>query len=140
MDLRKKIILVAVMLLILFRVALTMFRSPALPEGEYLVEMTAENFKFTPNEIRVKVGTKVTVKVRSLEDKHGIAFKLIAEGQKEGSPPGLLFQAPTPDWVLRKGEEKVIQFTAERPGTYEFSCSVFCGMGHNGMLGRVIVE
>jgi len=140
MNRRKKIILVAVILPVLLAIAQGRFFSRPVPSGEYRAEVNAENFKFTPALIRVKTGTKVTLTVRALDDKHGIAFKLVAEGQAEGSPPGLRFATPTPDWILEKGRDNIIEFTAERPGTYEFSCSVFCGMGHNGMLGRVIVE
>lgn len=110
------------------------------PDGDQVIAMTAENFKFTPPEVRVKAGRKLTLKVTSIDDKHGIAFKLIPEGQPEGSPAGLQFGKTPPDWVLEKGKEVTIEFTALRPGRYEFACSVFCGMGHNGMLGRVIVE
>ena len=140
MDRRRKIILLAVILLVLAAITQRRFASKPVPEGEFHLEMTAENFKFTPREIRVKAGTKVTLKVRALDDKHGIAFKLVAAGMPEGTPPGLRFQTLAPDWVLEKGQEKVIEFTAERPGRYEFACSVFCGMGHDGMLGRIIVE
>ncbi len=141
MDRKKKIILIAVFVPLLLALSQGLwFRRSELHEGNPVIEMTAENFKFTPAEIRVRAGARVTLKVRALDDKHGIAFKLLAEGQPEGSAPGLRFATPAPDWTLKKGEEKVIEFVAERPGRYEFACSVFCGMGHNAMLGRIIVE
>ncbi len=114
--------------------------SGSLYTGEGVIEMTAENFKFTPRVIRVKEGTRVRIHIRSLDDDHGIAFKIVPAGQPEDSPPGLRFATSHPDWILKKGTGQNIEFVAERRGTYEFSCSVFCGMGHNGMLGRILVE
>ncbi len=140
MNKRNKLIAILLVPIFLILAKGLLNRRDAVQDGNPVIEMTAENFKFTPREIRVKAGAHVTIKLTSLDDKHGIAFKVVPEGQPEGSPPGLRFDTPKPDWPLQRGKEKVIQFVAERPGTYEFSCSVFCGMGHNGMLGRVIVE
>lgn len=138
---RRNVILIALLAGTLGALALAFFGSRSgAPDGDQVIAMTAENFKFTPSEVRVKAGRKLTLKVTSIDDKHGIAFTLIPEGQPEGSSAGLQFSKSPPDWVLEKGKEVTIEFTALRPGRYEFACSVFCGMGHNGMLGRVIVE
>lgn len=127
-------------LALVFSIAATRwFTSPA-RKGEVAIEMLAEDFRFKPHEIRVKTGARVTLRIRATDDKHGIAFKLVPEGQPEGSAPGLQFSTANPDWILEKGQEQTIRFTALRPGRYEFACSVFCGMGHNEMLGRIVVE
>lgn len=140
MNRRKQLIAIVMVPVFLILARGMLNRRAAVLEGNPVIEITAENFKFTPREIRVQAGARVTLRVRALDDKHGIAFKVTAEGQPEGSAPGLRFAAAKPDWPLERGKETVIEFVAERPGTYEFACSVFCGMGHNGMLGRVFVE
>jgi cytochrome c oxidase subunit 2 len=33
-----------------------------------------------------------------------------------------------------------VQFTASKTGTFSFFCTVFCGAGHGGMNGKLIVE
>ncbi len=87
------------------------------------LEMTAEHYHFTPDLIRVKAGTLVTLKVTSIDGTHG--FKLGAFGIDER---------------LDEHQTKVIRFFASQKGEYGFSCSHFCGIGHFGMNGKVIVE
>lgn len=140
MSKEKTILIVAALVLVVSVAATRWFASSAQKEGEMVVEMVAEDFRFKPAEIRVKGGTRVILKIRATDDKHGIAFKLVAEGKPEAGPAGLRFNHPVPDWVLEQGKEKTIEFVAVLPGRYEFACSVFCGMGHDGMRGRVVVE
>ena len=137
---REKSILIIAALLLIGSIAATRWFSSSEKEGELVVEIVAEEFQFKPAEIRVRAGTRVILKVRAIDKKHGIAFKVIPIGKPEGSPAGLQFFQPEPDWVLAKGKETTIEFVAVLPGRYEFACSVFCGMGHNGMLGRIVVE
>ena len=42
--------------------------------------------------------------------------------------------------VLKKGEPATIEFTADKTGTFRFSCSKYCGSGHKRMKGELIVE
>jgi heme/copper-type cytochrome/quinol oxidase subunit 2 len=44
------------------------------------------------------------------------------------------------DELLRKGEQRTTEFTANESGTFAFQCSHFCGLGHKGMKGELIVE
>jgi cytochrome c oxidase subunit 2 len=44
------------------------------------------------------------------------------------------------DQTLKPGEPTTIEFTADKAGTFEFKCSVYCGMGHQKMKGKLIVE
>ena len=45
------------------------------------IDMTAESYKFTPEVIRVKVGTLVTLKIKAIDGTHG--FQLNAFGIDE---------------------------------------------------------
>ncbi len=85
--------------------------------------MTAERFHFTPAEIRVKAGTLVHIDLKSIDGTHG--FQLAAFGIDEH---------------LEEGVEKKIEFYAPKPGEYPFRCSHFCGLGHLGMTGKIVVE
>ncbi len=87
------------------------------------VEMTAEHFHFTPDIVRVKQGTLVTIKIRAIDGTHG--FSLGAFGIDER---------------IEENETKTIEFYAGERGEYGFRCSHFCGIGHLGMTGKVIVE
>ena len=103
---------------------------PAVPEdlhrdsvARQTIEMTAEHFHFTPEVLRIKQGTLVTLKIRALDGTHG--FKLGAYGIDETIP---------------EQETKTVEFYAGEKGEYGFKCSHFCGIGHLGMTGKVIVE
>lgn len=87
------------------------------------IEMTAERYHFSPDVLHLKVGTLVQIKVRSINGTHG--FKLGDFGIDE---------------TIEEGETKVIEFYAQEKGEYGFHCSHFCGIGHFGMSGKVIIE
>lgn len=87
------------------------------------IEVTAEKFHFTPEVIRVKKGTLVTLKITAIDGTHG--FDLGAFGIDER---------------LNEHETKVVEFYAAEKGEFGFHCSHFCGMGHMGMKGRLIIE
>lgn len=87
------------------------------------VEMTAERFRFVPEVVHVTQGTLVTIKITSIEGTHG--FRLGAFGIDE---------------TIQVNETKTVEFYASKPGEYDFQCSHFCGIGHLGMTGKVVVE
>ena len=87
------------------------------------IEMTAEHFHFTPEVIKVKEGTLVNLKLTAIDGTHG--FALDAFGIEE---------------ELMENKPKTVQFYAAKKGEYKFHCAHFCGIGHLGMTGKVIVE
>jgi cytochrome c oxidase subunit II len=87
------------------------------------VEMTAEHFHFTPEEVHVPQGTLVTLKITALDGTHG--FDLGAFGIDE---------------TIAEKETKTVTFYAEKKGSFGFHCSHFCGIGHLGMTGKIIVD
>ena len=105
-----------------------------------VIEMTAKKYAYTPSEIRVKKGTRVQLKIRAIDRTHGFKIALYPEGASESGGPGLKFDPQQDNFKLAKNEERVIEFVAERAGSYPFKCSVFCGLGHSGMKGLLIVE
>ena len=80
------------------------------------LELTAVNYKFTPNVIKVKKGDQVKLVITARDRDHG--FKLAA------------FHI---DQRLPKGEAVTVEFTADQAGTFPFQCSVFCGLGRRKM-------
>ncbi len=105
--------------------------------------MTAKTFEFVPNEIHVKVGERVQIKLHSADRAHGLTLNLYPEGESEDGNPGLAFDHPQDDAKVEKHKDRVIEFVAARAGTYDFKCSVQCSMlshGHDRMTGKLIVE
>jgi len=108
----------------------------------HVIEVTAKTFEFIPNEIRVKAGERVQIKLRTADRAHGLKLNIYAEGASEDGNPGLLFDHPQDDAKVEKNKDRVIEFIAARPGTYDFNCSVRCSMmshGHDQMTGKLIV-
>jgi cytochrome c oxidase subunit II len=87
------------------------------------IRMTAKKYEYDPAVITVKEGEHVKLIITALDDDHG--FKI----------DGLHI-----DQLLKKGEPTTIEFTADATGTFPFQCSHFCGLGHKGMKGELIVE
>ncbi len=85
--------------------------------------ITAKRFDFTPSTITVDKGDQVRLKITSTDVTHG--FAIDEYGIDERLPPN---------------QEAVIEFTADKAGAFTFYCSVFCGSGHSGMNGQLIVE
>ncbi|HLD04610.1 MAG TPA: cupredoxin domain-containing protein [Candidatus Nanoarchaeia archaeon] len=92
-------------------------------EGVKEFSLVAKQFEFVPNEIRVKKGDRVKLRVKSIDTQHG--FRLPDFGVEV---------------TLEPDQEKVVEFTADQAGTFDFYCSVFCGAGHGNMRGLLFVE
>lgn len=104
-----------------------------------VIDLAAKKYEFTPAEIRVKRGAHVQIKLRPTDREHGLKLKARAEGAEKGSEPRLRLIGPE-EIKVKENQEGVLEFVAEKPGTYEFACAKFCGFGHGKMKGKVIVE
>ena len=96
--------------------------APATP-GAHEIQVTAKKYTFSPDPIRVKKGEHVRLIITATDHDHG--FKL---------------EAFNVDQKLKKGVPTTVEFTPDKAGTFPFKCSHFCGMGHGGMKGTLIVE
>ena len=87
------------------------------------IDLTATNWYFDPETVVVKQGERIRLRVRASGRDHGIA--LPAYGIEK---------------TVREGTEETIEFTADKKGTFPFSCPTYCGEGHDGMSGTLIVS
>lgn len=104
------------------------------------IDISAKKYEFTPSEIHVKAGEHVRLTVHSVDETHGIKLTLYPEGSKDKTIVGLKFDHPEDNGKVEKNVDQVLDFIAEKPGTYEFQCAKVCGMHHGKMKGQVIVE
>jgi len=88
------------------------------------IEMIASRFKFEPETLQVTEGDRVRLTVRSTDTEHGFSIKRMNVRVA----------------VPKTGEPVTVEFVAERPGTYEFKCSEYCGSGHGRMKGQLVVS
>ena len=107
-----------------------------------VIQITAKKYEFSPSCVHVKAGTKVKLKITAIDENHGFKSAIVSDGADSSARPGLEFASPQANdgWRLKKGRETTIEFFAEAPGTYEFRCSVVCGIHHNRMKGQVVVD
>jgi heme/copper-type cytochrome/quinol oxidase subunit 2 len=108
----------------------------------HVIEVIAKTFEFTPNEIHVRAGERVQIKLHSADRAHGLKLSVYPEGASEDGASGLVFEHPQDEAKVDKHHDRVIEFLAARPGTYDFKCSVQCSMGHghDRMTGKLIVD
>lgn len=87
------------------------------------IKMTVKKYEYSPAEIRVKQGERVRLLITALDRKHGIELKEFNVKSE-----------------LEEKKETAVEFVASKAGTFEFKCSVYCGMGHGKLKGKLIVE
>ena len=105
-----------------------------------MIQVAAKNFEFEPSVIRVKAGEKIQLKLTSVDRTHGIHISPFPAGGQPNTPPGLSFTYGDDCLKLKKDLTATVEFTAEAPGSYAFSCCKKCGTGHARMKGQIIVE
>ncbi len=88
-----------------------------------VIAVTAANFTFTPNVIRIKKGDKIQLKLVGSEGMHGLAVDGL----------GINVKVSTGDTVM-------VDIPTDTTGTFSFRCSVPCGPGHKEMVGTIVIE
>lgn len=96
-------------------------KDTAVARKEFVI--TLKQWSFTPSVITVKKDDMVALKLRSVDVTHGLAL------------PDFNVNAN-----VKAGETKTVEFKADKAGTFNFACSVYCGVGHGSMTGKLIVE
>src|SRR3989338_2094389 len=93
----------------------------AVARKEFVV--TLKQWSFSPSVITVKKDDVVTLKLRSVDVTHSLAL------------PNFNINVN-----VKAGETKTVEFKADKIGSFNFVCGVYCGVGHGGMTGKLIVE
>lgn len=115
-------------------------QAPAQDQNVQVLEMTAKRYKFTPSPLHVKRGMKIQLRITALDHVHGFKINIYPDGADAKGAPGLLFTTPKECWRLEKEQVTTIEFVAQTAGSYPFKCCTFCGFGHMGMKGELIVD
>ena len=88
------------------------------------VQMTAKKYEFSPSTVEVKAGTKIVFKITAVDHEHGFEI----EGVKDSCVK------------IKKGDTATVEYVAEKPGTVEFRCCSYCGLGHGKMKGKIVIQ
>jgi cytochrome c oxidase subunit 2 len=90
--------------------------------ADKVVRITAKKFEFEPAEITLKKGEEVVIELTTLDRSHG--FKVPALGWRVEALPG---------------ETVRLRVTPDKEGSFEVTCDVFCGEGHEEMEAKIVV-
>ena len=121
-DTHRRALMSAAGALALSSVALLAFAKPKPKPKERVIKVIAKKFEFVPREIRVKQGETVLLQFTAPEVPMG--FSLPDFGLRADIMPGKL---------------ATLRLTADKTGSFDFLCDVFCGSGHEDMSGTLIV-
>lgn len=89
----------------------------------FVVYSKAQAFSFMPMEMKVKKGVPVTFYMTSPDVQHGFHI-----------------ENTTVNVQVLPGEVAKVVYTFENAGEYRINCNEYCGLGHQNMFGKVIVE
>ena len=91
-------------------------------DNEYQLNIVVSAFAFTPNQIEIPKGSKVTINVTSKDVIHG--FEVAGTNVNMMVEPGYI---------------NTLTHTFNQPGEYPILCNEYCGAGHHMMTGRIKV-
>ena len=95
---------------------------PSITPQERTFRIDAQQFAYSPSELKVNPGDKVIIQLVSTDVVHG----LYVDGYDisiEADP----------------GQTKTLTFIANKPGSFRFRCNVTCGAMHPFMIGKLTV-
>ena len=91
--------------------------------GAHEIQVTLRRYDFTPGTLRVRKGDQVKLVMAAADHDHGFKLDDFNINQK-----------------IPKGTTVVVEFIADKAGTFQFRCSNVCGIGHRSMKGTLVVE
>jgi cytochrome c oxidase subunit 2 len=91
--------------------------------GVHVIQVALRKYEFSPGSLRVKKGEHVKLIMSAADHDHGFKLDDFDINQK-----------------IPKGTTVVVEFIADKAGTFQFRCSSVCGLGHRNMKGTLVVE
>jgi cytochrome c oxidase subunit II len=86
-------------------------------------QITSRKYEFGPSSLRVTKGDHLKLVIGALDHDHGFRLDEFHINKN-----------------IEKGKTVTVEFTADKAGTFPFRCSNFCGLGHGGMKGTLVVD
>lgn len=126
------VIVVAVLVLSGYLLKNAFFRPAPPPMAGNVIDVAADMGGFDMDEIRVRVGEPVTIRLTSLDNSNH------TDG---GGKHQLAVDELSLDVIAQPLNSDYVTFTPDKPGTYTFYCDICCGGRANPtMNGTFIVE
>lgn len=95
---------------------------PASAPQERTFRIDARQYAYSPSELKVNAGDKVTIELVSQDVIHGLyvdGYNLSVEADP--------------------GQTTTLSFIADKPGSFRYRCNVTCGAMHPFMIGKLTV-
>ena len=92
-------------------------------QGVHEIQVTLRKYEFSPGSLRVRKGEQVRLIMTAVDHDHGFKLDDFDINQK-----------------IPKGTTVVVEFIADKAGTFQFRCSSVCGLGHTNMKATLVVE
>jgi len=131
----KKVMFAGISVIVIALAGFLLFKAfyvPPLPDAANVIDLTADMSGFSQEEIRVKVGQPVTVRLRSLDN----SMHTDGGGKHQWAVEELGVDIVAPPEGIAKAT-----FTPTKAGEYTFFCDICCGGKANPtMNGKIIVE
>ena len=86
-------------------------------------QVTSRKYEFSPSSLHVKKGDHLRLVIVAVDHDHGFRLDEFHINTK-----------------IEKGKTVRVEFRVDKAGTFPFRCSNFCGLGHGGMKGTLVVE
>jgi cytochrome c oxidase subunit 2 len=90
--------------------------------SEKVIRIVAKKFEYTPGEITLERGVPVVLELTTQD----VAMGFFAPDFKI-------------DVEIVPGKAVQVRLVPDKAGTFDFSCNVFCGDGHEDMAGKIHV-
>ena len=97
-------------------------RNAVAEDSIHRIEITAQQFQYSPNEITVKKGELVVLVLKSMDVMHGLQINALHIDMK-----------------VNPGETSEARFRPREKGVFSGHCTTFCGPGHDMMKFKVHV-
>lgn len=102
--------------------SLTAIGMQSIDAAPEVIQIQAKCYQYSPREIHLKKGVPVVLQITTLDKTHGFYV------------PDMNIDA-----TAKPGKPAQVSVTPTKSGVFPFSCDVFCGEGHDGMEGKVVV-
>ena len=91
--------------------------------GPKVIDITAKRFGFAPDQLVLKKGETVTLRLHSEDVTHGFFMRKLKI-----------------DTEVEAGKTADVTITPDTPGSYTTICDHFCGANHGNMKMTIVVE
>jgi cytochrome c oxidase subunit 2 len=97
--------------------------APQAVDSPRTIDVTVSRYAFSPERIEVRIGEPIRLNVVSIDDTHGFQVRALGVNVR----------------IPGDGRTVMVEVKPAKVGTFEITCSEYCGRGHGRMKAMLIV-